>query len=618
MTKIVEVLALDRGSVRSTDQDGRLHVAVTNISKAAVNPYRGSEIPDAERLGLDPARIYQLLRDPVELARGAASFNNIPVLIKHVRVSADDHQPGHVVGSTGTDAAFADPYLTNSLVVWEADAIAGIEQNVQRELSSAYRYDADMTPGTHKGVAYDGVMRNIRGNHIALVASGRAGSDVIVGDQSMRTAKDAEFKEGDHPRGEGGQFGAGTREHHTEMQKVHGALQEKHADAAFSAGMAGNMALSKTHSAISAAHGAAVIAHGSASHGVGGNYDDKEARVQAAEAATSVAKATHTPDAPYEAPAKEKTGKRVDSKSKGFRGLHVSGKDAKPRPARDSATTAHDAALPTTKDKRTMATRKDKLKTHAALRALLAPKLKLAQDADIEEVIEAIETVEELKTALAGGTVSTDPDDMTNQGEDGDAEVLSRITEFLTGKLSDEDLEAVKTMMKPEVDPATDADMPAALKAKMEDDKDKDKAKDTKAKDAKSVAKDADKDAKPGPAKQPDTVSKTAMDAAIDAAVSTATQATINRLNAIKAAEKAVRPYVGELAIAQDSAEGVFRLALDTLGIDVKGVPGAALPHILAAQPMPGAAPAKRALAMDAASAASLAERFPDANRLKS
>ena len=95
MTKIVEVLALDRGSVRSTDQDGRLRVSVTNISKAPVNPYRGSEIPNAEKLGRDPARIYQLPRDPVESARATPSFNNIPVLIKHVQVSVDDHQPAY-------------------------------------------------------------------------------------------------------------------------------------------------------------------------------------------------------------------------------------------------------------------------------------------------------------------------------------------------------------------------------------------------------------------------------------------------------------------------------------------------------------------------------------------
>lgn len=38
------LFALDRDTVRTIDADGRLHVAVTNISKATVNPYRGKEI----------------------------------------------------------------------------------------------------------------------------------------------------------------------------------------------------------------------------------------------------------------------------------------------------------------------------------------------------------------------------------------------------------------------------------------------------------------------------------------------------------------------------------------------------------------------------------------------
>lgn len=39
-----------------------------------------------------------------------------------------------------------------------------------------------MTPGVHEGQPYDGVMRDIVGNHVALVIEGRAGSDVVVGD----------------------------------------------------------------------------------------------------------------------------------------------------------------------------------------------------------------------------------------------------------------------------------------------------------------------------------------------------------------------------------------------------------------------------------------------------
>lgn len=180
-----QLLALDLASSRRIDEDGRLHVFPTNISKANICPYRGSEIPASESLGLDPNKIYMLLRDPSELERAASTFNNIPLLTKHVPVSVDDPNPHLVVGSTGTDAAFSDPYLINSLVVWDAGAIAGIEHNLQKELSCAYRYDADMVPGEYAGTKYDGVMRNIRGNHVALVESGRAGSDVVVGDEQL-------------------------------------------------------------------------------------------------------------------------------------------------------------------------------------------------------------------------------------------------------------------------------------------------------------------------------------------------------------------------------------------------------------------------------------------------
>jgi hypothetical protein len=125
-------LAFDRASVRTYDRDGRLHVEITNISKAAVNPYIGREIPDYQALGLEPDRVYQLLRDPDELAKAAPTFNNIPLLSRHVPVTADDHKPDLVIGSTGTDAAFEAPYLRNSLVIWARDAIDDGRERNQR------------------------------------------------------------------------------------------------------------------------------------------------------------------------------------------------------------------------------------------------------------------------------------------------------------------------------------------------------------------------------------------------------------------------------------------------------------------------------------------------------
>ncbi|WP_164105854.1 DUF2213 domain-containing protein, partial [Serratia marcescens] len=85
------------------------------------------------------------------------------------------------VGTTHANSDFDGTYLTNGLSIWDNSAIAGIETDEQRELSSSYAYVADMTPGvTPDGVKFDGVMRDIVGNHVALVGDGRAGSDVLV------------------------------------------------------------------------------------------------------------------------------------------------------------------------------------------------------------------------------------------------------------------------------------------------------------------------------------------------------------------------------------------------------------------------------------------------------
>jgi uncharacterized protein len=177
-----DLLALDKASVREYDVDGRLHVALTPISKAMVCPYLGREIPDYETLGLEPGKIYKLLRDPKELEKAASTFNAIPLLADHTPTSADDHPADVVIGATGTDAVYEHPFLLNSLAVWTAEAIEAIENEDKLELSSSYRYRADMTPGTYEGERHDGVMRDLIGNHVASVQAGRCGPSVAVAD----------------------------------------------------------------------------------------------------------------------------------------------------------------------------------------------------------------------------------------------------------------------------------------------------------------------------------------------------------------------------------------------------------------------------------------------------
>jgi hypothetical protein len=172
---------------RKYDADGRLHILRTPISKAAVNPYSAEEIPNAEKLGLRPGRVYHLLRDPGELAKAAPSFARIQLMFKHITVNSEDPKQDSIAGTVGSEVSFEAPYLVADLCVWDAEAIAGIETDTVKELSASYRYRADMTPGTFEGQRYDGVMRDIQGNHVALVKAGRAGPDVMAADEEMET-----------------------------------------------------------------------------------------------------------------------------------------------------------------------------------------------------------------------------------------------------------------------------------------------------------------------------------------------------------------------------------------------------------------------------------------------
>ncbi len=178
---------------RSYDADKRLHILRTPISKATVNPYYGREIPNAEQLGLNPDRVYYMLRDPGELAKAAITFARVPLMFKHVAVSADDPKQESIAGTIGSDVEFQAPYLIADLCVWDAEAIAGIETDTVRELSSSYRYRADMTPGVFEGQRYDGVMRDIQANHVALVKEGRAGPDVMAADSRLERHMETKF-----------------------------------------------------------------------------------------------------------------------------------------------------------------------------------------------------------------------------------------------------------------------------------------------------------------------------------------------------------------------------------------------------------------------------------------
>lgn len=169
------LFAFDKQSARSFDADGRMRVRDCVISVAEVNPYYGKEIPNRAALGLDDKSVYDLYRDPDELAAAAESFNGLPLMIRHVAQSASDPRKHDQIGSVYNARYDADRrQLRADLLVSDANGIDLIESGHLSDLSSSYRYTPEMVPGEVDGRKFHGRMRGIQGNHVALVEDGRA------------------------------------------------------------------------------------------------------------------------------------------------------------------------------------------------------------------------------------------------------------------------------------------------------------------------------------------------------------------------------------------------------------------------------------------------------------
>lgn len=179
-------------TARTFDENGYLHVSTSNITKEQVVPYVGDTIPGWRELGLDPKKVYQIYRPAAEIEKAVDTFNGLPLSLDHWEMDAANMPKDKIVGSLGTDSAFDAPYLTNSLTVTDADAIARINSGEFRDLSAGYLCDVVMESGIFDGKAYDGRMQNIRGNHVALVREGRAGHDVRVADAALEGGENME------------------------------------------------------------------------------------------------------------------------------------------------------------------------------------------------------------------------------------------------------------------------------------------------------------------------------------------------------------------------------------------------------------------------------------------
>lgn len=109
-----------------------------------------------------------------------STFGMKPATWGHPPVLLDsDNTKKFQIGYSGSQVRYNDGFVEVAVVVTDKDAIDRIKRKDATEVSAGYKVDYDPTPGlTPGGESYDGVQRNIRVNHLAIVPRGRAGPEV--------------------------------------------------------------------------------------------------------------------------------------------------------------------------------------------------------------------------------------------------------------------------------------------------------------------------------------------------------------------------------------------------------------------------------------------------------
>lgn len=158
------------------------------LSKAGETPSGGARVKaNLARTGIQRYRradgsVRVEYRPPEEVFRekSLASYVGAPVTVGHPakvdRKSWKRDTAGVVVVHPHKTALHdGEQYVTTVVDVNEDQALDGVESGRLVELSVGYTCDFDPTPGvTPKGEKYDGVQRNIRVNHVALLPEGAA------------------------------------------------------------------------------------------------------------------------------------------------------------------------------------------------------------------------------------------------------------------------------------------------------------------------------------------------------------------------------------------------------------------------------------------------------------
>lgn len=170
---------------REYTEEGFLKVPA-RISRTGIQNYMAVEMGLLDR---DPKEIIKVYRPENEVFDevSLSSFCNKPVTNNHPPelVNAKNSKI-YTIGMSGEIVYRDGMFVKTNLIITDEETISLIESG-KVELSNGYTADIDWEEGiSPEGEKYDAVQRNIKGNHIAIVKSGRAGPSCRVADNQLK------------------------------------------------------------------------------------------------------------------------------------------------------------------------------------------------------------------------------------------------------------------------------------------------------------------------------------------------------------------------------------------------------------------------------------------------
>jgi hypothetical protein len=176
-------------STRRKTPEGYMHVNAT-ITRAGVLEYDpfhivsgGGTVPPEHA----KKATVRILRPSEEVfnPKSMQTFANIPVTDKHPKEFLDsENVRRHQIGFSKSTVERDGDFLKTELVIQDAAMIAKIEKHGVEQVSIGADLEIEWKSGVDaKHGHYDGYIRDIRGNHIAIVPRGRAGAGVKLSDE---------------------------------------------------------------------------------------------------------------------------------------------------------------------------------------------------------------------------------------------------------------------------------------------------------------------------------------------------------------------------------------------------------------------------------------------------